>query len=107
MISKRLPPDERHYSEPEIIPPGQGDGNEIDSTFWRDGATNEPGTRRVYVTRVGPWGLLLSMLLGGVISIALLVFLFGFLLILVPVAGLLLAAALIGSFLRGPPRWPR
>ncbi len=72
--------------------------------FLRGGAIEEHGIRRVYVTKVGPWGLLPLVLLGGVISIALLAFLFGFLLILIPVAGLVLAAALIGSFLRGPPR---
>jgi hypothetical protein len=46
-------------------------------------------------------------LLGGVLTLLLFAFLFGFLLILLPVAGLILAVALIRNFLRGGPRWPR
>ena len=31
MIDRRLPPDEEHRSEPEIIPPGRADGSEPES----------------------------------------------------------------------------
>ena len=96
MADQRLPRDERH----------QGDGNEPEPV-WGRGTVEEHSMHRIYVTKVGPFGLLPLMLLGCVIAIALLVFLFGFLLILLPLAGLILAASLIGSFLRGGPRWPR
>ena len=98
MADQRLPPDERHHSEPEIIPPGQGDGNEPEYPVWSQGTVEEHSIRRIYVTKVGPFGLLPLMLLGGVIAIALLAFLFGFLLILLPLAGLILAAGLIAVF---------
>jgi hypothetical protein len=106
MTGQRFPPDERHYSEPKIIPPRRADGSEPETPFWGQGTVEEHGIHRIYVTRVGPFGLLPLVLLGSVISIALLVFLFGFLLILIPVAGLVIAATIIGTFLRGGPRWP-
>jgi hypothetical protein len=107
MIDRRLPPEERHSPEPEIIPPGNEDGSEAENPVWGRGTIEEHSIHRIYVTKVGPFGLLPLMLLGGVIAIAMLAFLFGFLLIFIPLVGLILAAALIGSFLRGGPRWPR
>ncbi len=105
MIDRRFPPDEEHRSEPEIIPPGRGDGGEPESTFWvRD---VERGSHRIYVTKIGRFGLLPFFLLGGIISIALLIFVLGAFLILIPVAGVVLAAAIIAGLLRGYPRWPR
>jgi hypothetical protein len=71
--------------------------------LWGRGPFEERSVHRIYVTRVGPFGLPYA-LLGGVLAIAFFAFLFGFLLILLPVAGLVLAAAIIGSFLRGR-RW--
>jgi hypothetical protein len=99
MVDRRLTPDERHYSEPEILPPGRGGGVEPEYPRWR---LEELAIRRIYVTKAGPFGLLSLALLGGIITIAILAFLFGFLLLLLPVVGLAVAAALIGSFLRGP-----
>jgi hypothetical protein len=107
MAGKRLIKDERHYPEPEIIPPGQDDGRAPRHEVWGQGRIEEHSFHRIYVTKVGPFGLLSFALLGGVLTFALFAFLFGFLLILLPVAGLILAAAIIGSFLRGGPRWPR
>ena len=107
MIDRRLPPEERHSPEPEIIPPGNEDGSEAENPVWGRGTIEEHSIHRIYVTKVEPFGLLPLMLLGGVIAIAMLAFLFGFLLIFIPLVGLILAAALIGRFLRGGPRWPR
>lgn len=107
MSDWRLPPKERPSSEPEIIPPDRGRRLKREDAFLARGIVEESGTRRIYVARVGPFGLLPFVLLGGVFAIVLLVFLFGALLILIPVAGLALAAALIASWLRGPSRWLR
>lgn len=105
MIDRRFPPDEGHRSEPEIIPPGRADGSEPESTFWlRD---IERRNHRIYVTKIGRFGLLPFFLLGGIILIALLVFVLGAFLILIPVTGVVLAAAIIAGLLRGYPRWPR
>jgi len=94
----------RHLSEPEILPPGEGGGREPDDPSWDRGLFEERGIHRIYVTRVGPFAMLPYALLGGLLAIAFFAFLFGFLLILLPVAGLVLAAAAIGSFLHGPRR---
>lgn len=105
MDHHQLPPSWRHFSEPEILPPGQSGGRrEPDDPFWGRGPFEARSVRRIYVTRVGPFGLLPFALLGGAIAIALMTFLFGFLLILLPVAGLVMAAAIVRSIFRGP-RW--
>jgi hypothetical protein len=67
----------------------------------------ERGSNRVYVTKIGQFGLLPYFLLGGVILLAMLLFVVGAFLILIPVAGVVLAAAIIAGLLRGYPRWPR
>ena len=102
MAGERLTKDERHYPEPEIIPPGQEDARA--PRDWGQGRIEEHIVHRIYVTKIGPFGLLPFALLGGILTIAFLAFLFGFLLILLPVAGLILAAAAIGSFMHGRPR---
>lgn len=107
MTGKRLPPDERHFTEPEIIPPSHDVDFDLNNMLRRQDRFEERGIHRVYVTRLGLLGFLPLMLLSGVIVIALLAFLFGFLLILIPAAGFVLAATIIGSFLRGQMRWPR
>ncbi len=105
MIDRRFPPDEEHRSEPEIFPPGRAYGSEPESTFWvRD---VERGSRRIYVAKIGRFGLLPFFLLGGIILIALLIFVLGVFLVLIPVAGVVLAAAIIAGLARGYPRWPR
>jgi hypothetical protein len=103
MIDRRFPPE--HRSEPEIIPPGRADGGEPESTFWARDV--EHGSHSVYVTKIGRFGLLPFFLLGGIISIALFIFVLGAFLILIPLAGVVLAAAIIAGLLRGYPRWPR
>jgi len=105
MIDRRFPPDKEHRSEPEIIPPGRTDGSEPESAFWVHEV--ERGSERIYVTKIGRFGLLPFFLLGGLILIALLIFVVGAFLILIPVAGVVLAAAIIAGLLRGYPRWPR
>jgi len=105
MIDRRLPPDEEPRSEPEILPPGRADGREPESAFWvRD---VERRSNRVFVTKIGGFGLLPFFFLGGIILIALLLFVVGAFLILIPVAGVVVAAAIIAGLLRGYPRWPR
>jgi hypothetical protein len=104
MIDRRFPPDEQHRGEPEIIPPGRAGGGEPETTLWAREV--ECGSQRIYVTKVGGFGLLPFFLLGGLISIALLIFVVGAFLILIPLAGVVLAAAIIGGLLRGYSRWP-
>jgi hypothetical protein len=102
MTNDRTPPG-KHYSEPEIIPPGSGD----DYPFWPQEIIEERGARRIYITKVGPLGVLSFWLLAGLISVAAILFFFGFLFILIPIAGIVLAAAIVANFLRRPRRWLR
>lgn len=105
MINRRFPPDDGYRSEPEIIPPGGTHISESENKFWVREA--ERGSQRIYVTKMGGFGLLPFFLLGGVISIALLIFVLGAFLILIPVVGFVLAAAIFAGLLRGSSRWPR
>ncbi len=93
-------PMHRHPTEPEIIPPGQ------EPPEW---ARRQPdgwasfdlhGTRRIYVRRVGPVGILLMALLVGTIAALVFVVLVGAFLIWIPVAVLLFVAAIVGSLMR-------
>jgi hypothetical protein len=105
MINRRLPPDEEHYSEPEIIPPRRAGGGQPESAFWLREV--ERGSDHIYVTKIGRFGLLPFFLLGGLISIVLLIFVVSAFLILIPLAGVLIGGAIIAGLLRGYPRWPR
>jgi putative flippase GtrA len=93
-MDKRPTRSEQPRSEPEIIPPGEADAR---ARWSFDGR----GTHRIYVARVGPFGF---VLLGFVIATLLgllLLFLLGAFVVLIPLAGLLLAVAVVTSFLRG------
>jgi hypothetical protein len=105
MSNDRAPPD-RHYSDPEIIPPDRAHGRGEDA-FWPREITQERRTHRIYIARISPLRFLPFALLSGLISIVVLLFMFGFFILLLPVAGIVLAGALIANFLRGPSRWPR
>jgi hypothetical protein len=104
MIDRRFPPDEEHRWEPEIIPPAHADGSEPENALWVREV--ERGKHHIYVTKIG-FGLLPFLLLAGLVSIALLIFVVGAFLILIPLAGVVIAAAIIAGLLRGYPRWPR
>jgi hypothetical protein len=81
--------------EPEIIPPGDTDARPRWASF------NGRGTHRVYVARIGPFGFAMLVLAIAALVAFVLLFLLGAFVILIPLAGLLLAAAVITSFLRG------
>lgn len=93
-----------HHSEPEIIPPGCTDLREAESILRGRVTTDERGYHRIYVSRAGPFGLLPFFLIAGIFTAVLLVFALGAFLILLPVAGLVLAAALFAGLLRGRSR---
>jgi len=90
------PVDERPRTEPEIIPPGE--------SVRRRGDARGPfeGTHRVYVARVGPFGFAMFMAALAILAALVFLTLLGAFVILIPVAGLLLALAVGISLLRGP-----
>jgi len=87
-----MPQSEKPCSEPEIIPPGRGDR----------GATSR---QRVYVSRVGPLGVFLAILLTGILAAVMLVLLFATFLIWVPVVIFFIVGAITTGFLRAYSRW--
>jgi hypothetical protein len=79
--------------EPEIIPPGEAP--------WAQ--STHSGGQRVYVARVGPFGFAAFALVAAALAVVAVLLALGAFLILVPLAGLLLAAAVASSLLSG--RW--
>lgn len=90
----------RHPTEPEIIPPGQepADWQRRRPDPWA--SFDVYGTRRVYVRRIGPIGILLLAALIGTIAALVFVVVVGAFLIWIPVAALLFIAALVGGLMR-------
>jgi hypothetical protein len=84
---------ERPRSEPEIIPPGRNGGP-------RHGYTQMHGTQRIYVSRIGPFGFALLMLVVGLLAAILLLALIGAALIWIPVVAVLVIIAAISGILR-------
>ena len=93
-------PTRRQPTEPEIIPPGQ------EPADLRNGRTDPwahysvHGTHRIYVGRVGPIGVLLIAALIGIIAALVFVMVVGAFFVAIPVAALLLAAAVVGGLMR-------
>ena len=96
MIERSRPPSETPRVEPEIIPP-----NPAERDVWRQQPDfRVQGTQRVYVTKVGPFGLILiGVSVAAVVAFLLLVVVGTFLLWL-PVVALLLAIGLFSGLLR-------
>ncbi len=89
---------EKPRSEPEIIPPDRAEG-----TRGRPRAhifTNTRGTERVYITRIGPLGIILGILTAGVLTAVIIALLLGTLLIWLPLVMLFVAVAVISGLLR-------
>ena len=99
MAERPVPTGEKPKLEPEIIPPGEADARWDGAARW-----SSTGTYRVHVTRIGPLGFLLIALAVAVLAVLVLILVLGAFLIWIPIAGLLLAAAVISGLWRGR-RW--
>jgi len=90
---------EHPRQEPEIIPP---DKNSSRDSAWPppNGFSENRGRARIYVTRIGPLGFALLMLMVGLFAGVLLLALIGAALIWIPVAAVLLIIAAIVGLLR-------
>jgi hypothetical protein len=85
----------RPRSEPEIIPPGK----QPYSGVWVSQAAR--GSHRIYVTRLGPFGIILLAAAIGAIFTLILVLLLGFFLIwILPLIVMLFAVAVVIAFAR-------
>ncbi|HEX8828872.1 MAG TPA: hypothetical protein VF778_12240 [Xanthobacteraceae bacterium] len=89
---------ERPRHEPEIIPPDRDSGQ---SSAWSPShGFNQTRSRRIYVTRIGPLGFALLILMVGLFAGVLLLALIGAALIWIPIAVVLLVIAAVTGVLR-------
>jgi hypothetical protein len=94
---------ERPRVEPEIIPP---DRNQTRPSGWppygfrQSADTQSAGVHRVYVSRIGPIGFALLMLVIGLFAGVLLLALIGAALIWIPVVAVLVVVAAVSGLLR-------
>ena len=97
MDQRPVPGPEQPRVEPEIIPPGEAGARSHRGESW----TAFDGTRGILVARLGPFHF--AMLLLAIVAVAavILLLVLGAFVILVPLAGLLLAAAVVTSLWRG------
>jgi len=86
------PQGERPRSEPEIIPPGAAQNGPQMRTY-----VDTHGTQRIYIAKLGPLGSILVALTTAILSAVMLIMFLGAFLVLIPVIGLLVAAAFISG----------
>ena len=85
----------RPQSEPEIIPPGQ----QPDSDIWVSQTTR--GAHRIYVRRLGPFEIILwVVIIGGILTVSV-ALLLGLFLIAIPVVAGLITIAIVSAVVRG------
>jgi hypothetical protein len=97
MINRSTPPSEEPHSEPEIIPPGRADRRSTQGAY---AYVDVQGVHRIYVARLGPFRILLGLLVIALIAAVILFVLLGAALILIPAIALLVAATVIAGLLR-------
>ena len=85
----------RPQSEPEIIPPGK----QPDSDVWTSETMR--GTHRIYVRRVGPFEIILWVVMIGAILAVGVGLLLGLFLIAIPVMVALITVAIVSAVVRG------
>ena len=91
---------ERPRLEPEIIPPARSRrGSDWQQYVWGPQASTSE-THRIYVTRLGPFGMAALMLVIGIVIAVILLATIGAILVWIPILALLLAAGVIYRLLR-------
>ena len=85
----------RPQSEPEIIPPGQ----QPDSGVWQSETVRR--AHRIYIRRLGPFEIILWVVILGAILTVSVALLLGFFLIAIPLVVALIAIAIVSAVVRG------
>ena len=98
MSQRPVPGAEQPHTEPEIIPPREGEARPRwdDPRLGFDGR----GTQRIYVARLGPFGFAMVALVAALLAALALFVVLGAFVILIPLAGTLLAIAIVVTLLR-------
>jgi hypothetical protein len=98
---------ERPRAEPEIIPPGRGDGRgrgpawrQPPFGFTQNHGSQNYGSQRVFVGRIGPLGFLLLLAMVGLFGVIMLLVLFATALFWIPVIAVFLIIAAVGGLIR-------
>lgn len=91
---------ERPRSEPEIIPPDRVAEDELRRAARHAAYEEVGGYQRIYVGRIGPFGMMLVALLGAALAILIVALLIGAFLVAIPIAALVVAGALLAGFFR-------
>ncbi|MGZ3283882.1 MAG: hypothetical protein ACXU9A_14595 [Xanthobacteraceae bacterium] len=95
-MERPVPDANRPRVEPEIIPPGRaGPRPQRGASF--DGRD----TQRIYVAQVGPFGFAMVALVVALVLALVFLLLLGAFVVFIPLAGALLAAAVLLSLFRG------
>ena len=97
MNERPVPGPEQPRVEPEIIPPGEGD---VRPRRGGSPMFEGRGTQRIYVARLGPFGFAMVSLVAALIPALALLVVVGAFVILIPLAGALLAIAVFVGLLR-------
>jgi ABC-type transport system involved in cytochrome bd biosynthesis fused ATPase/permease subunit len=95
-----MPRAEKPRSEPEIIPPDHAERRTARGTPRARVFTDAHGTERVYVARLAPLGVILTILATSILAAAMLVLLFATFLIWVPLVILFIVGAIVAGLLR-------
>jgi len=97
---------ERPRVEPEIIPPGRsGQQGDWRRSPWSDGAFDRTrAAHRIYVSRVGPFGIALLLLAIAAIVAIVIIAVLGAVLIWIPVIAAVLVVGAVLRVLRGSGR---
>ena len=83
--------------EPEISPPGRSGRNSPWSPY---GFTEARGTQRIYVSRIGPFGIALLLLAFAAVATIVLIAVLGAVLIWIPIVALVVIAGALLRLLR-------
>jgi hypothetical protein len=97
MIQRSTPPSQEPRTEPEIIPPGHADRR---SARGAHAYVDAHGAHRIYVARLGPFGIILLALMIALLTAVMLIVLLGAVLVWIPIVALLVAAGIISGLLR-------
>jgi hypothetical protein len=96
MSQRSTPQSQEPRTEPEIIPPG-ADGRSMRGSH---ASIDAHGTHRIYVAKLGPFGMIVLALVIAMLTAVILIVLLGAVLIWIPIAAVLVAAAVVSGLLR-------
>jgi hypothetical protein len=92
-MERPVPDANRPRVEPEIIPPGQADPHSLRTASFK-------GAQRIYVAQVGPFGFAMVALVVALVLALVFLLVLGAFVIFIPLAGALLAAAVLLTLFR-------